>query len=131
MISNQNPAILAFLMTCVTAMTLTTHSSQAQNLTPELDQFAYTMTGDVNIFLDSQIITFTSNMTNCQQANGNPPIDTGPTALVTNAQFIGITAFRYNLKNRKVQFNSETRDLICDNGVFVEVLFTDDFENEE
>ena len=130
MISSQKPAFAVFMTTCLIALSLTTKTTQAQNLTPHLDQYSYLLNGHVSIDLSNQIVSFASNMTNCQQANGNPPLDTGPTAVFTNGQFIGIKKMRYDIYDRTVGFISETGDLSCDNGVFVEVLFAEDFQTD-
>ncbi len=102
--------------------------AKAQDPTPILDRYAYTLTGDVMIDLANQNIIIQSDMFNCQQENGDPPIDTTPFALFTNNQFIGLVDFRYDTYHNRIYFNSETNGLICDNGVFVDVLFATGFE---
>ncbi len=102
--------------------------AKAQNPTPILDQYAYTLSGDVMIDLTNQNIIIESDMFNCQQENGDPPIDTTPFALFANNQFIGLINFRFDTYHNRIYFNSETNDLVCDNGIFVDVLFATGFE---
>ena len=104
------------------------NTAKAQNPTAILDQHAYTMTGDMIIDLSSQNIIVFSNMLNCQQENGDPPIDTQAYALFTNNQFIGLNRFKYDVDQNTMVFISETNDLVCDNGVFVDVLHVTGFE---
>ncbi len=104
------------------------HSAAAQNPTPHLDKHSYALTGDAFINLTNKVIIVQSNMTNCQQANGDLPLDTNPAAMYTNSQFVGLSEIKYNLFSNIITFNSETNDVVCDNGVFVETLFSTAFE---
>lgn len=124
----KHSALLVGLSMSLLTINAWMNSAKAQNPTPILDQYAYTLSGDVMIDLTNQNIIIESDMVNCQQENGQPPIDTTAYALYTNNQFIGLVDFKYDTYHNKINFYSETNDLICDNGVFVDVLFTTSFE---
>ena len=100
----------------------------AGSVTPVLDGYAYELSSDVIIDLEDQIITIDSNMENCEQPNGDPPIDTSLYALNNNSEFIGILQFSYNTTTGTMFFTSETGNLVCANGVYVDTLFANGFE---
>ena len=91
-------------------------SNSALAVTPVLDGYAYQLNSNISIDLKNQIISFDSDMLNCQQPNGDPPLDTVNFAANTNGQFIGVTQFYYIIAHGNFYFTSETVDLLCDNG---------------
>ena len=101
----------------------------ASAITPVLDGYAYQVNSDVTIDLENHNIIFESNMLNCFQPNNNRPLDTVLFAIITNNQFIGINHFTYNTNQDRIYFTSETSNLTCENGTFVDTLFYGDFEN--
>ncbi|TDR20429.1 hypothetical protein C8D91_1401 [Marinicella litoralis] len=110
------------LVVCATAI------NPAQAVTPVLDGYAYIINSTVVIDFDNQIINFDSNMNNCQQANGQPPIDTSVIALTSNQEIIGLNSMTYNVKQGVIYFFSETSDIICSNGIYVDTLFEEGFD---
>lgn len=100
----------------------------AQAAIAVLDGYAYILTDEVLIDSDNLIIDIQSSMTQCEQANGDLPLDTAPLALHVNSQFIGLLRFEYSIIQGKLYFDSETGDLICDNGFYVDTIHTDSFE---
>jgi len=103
-------------------------SLTAAPLTPVLDGYAYELSADVIIDINNHVITIESNMQNCQQTGGEPPIDTALYALFSNNQFIGLQQITYNTMTDTLFFSSETSDLTCDNGVYVDTIYAGDFE---
>ncbi|WP_223787434.1 hypothetical protein [Marinicella meishanensis] len=101
---------------------------QTMNLTPVLDGHAYQLNGDVMIDFANQIIHFNSDMTECLQANGQPPLDTLDWAAATNLQFIGLQRFSFNTSHNNLYLSSETADVLCDNAVYVDTLFANGFD---
>jgi hypothetical protein len=102
--------------------------ANAHAVTPLLDRQAYLLSGHINIDLTNQIVSFTSNMSQCRQANGDPPLDSQLLALHTNKQFIGLHSLRYDTISNQLQMTSETLDLKCNNAVFVDDIYQNDFE---
>lgn len=102
--------------------------SGSQAVTPVLDRHAYQLTSDISIDLVNKIISFNSNMLNCEQANGSPPLDTADFALHSNSQFIGLNNFSYRTKTNQLWMTSETNDVLCTNGQFIDEVFSGDFE---
>jgi hypothetical protein len=100
----------------------------AAPLTPVLDGYGYELYEDVIIDTENNIITIDSNMQNCQQMNGDPPLDLNLYALFNNNQFIGLKYFNYNTTTDTIFFTSESVDLICDNGVYVDTIYKGTFE---
>ena len=100
----------------------------ASAITPVLDGYAYQLNSDVTIDLVNHNFIFDSNMLNCEQPNNDPPLDTALFAIITNNQFIGINQFTYSISQERLYFSSETADLICDNGIYVDTFFMDGFE---
>lgn len=113
---------------CFSIYHMTTSPLLAATTTPVLDGYAYQLFSDIEIDTSNQIISIESNMLNCEQPNGDPPADTEPYALSTNNQFIGLSRFVYNVDNNHIYFTSETNNIVCDNGVFIEIIFTGSFE---
>jgi len=109
---------------CIYALT----NSVSYAVTPVLDGFAYELNSNITIDTQNHNIIFDSNMLNCQQLNGDPPLDTQLFAISTNSQFIGVTSFYYSIDHGNYYFNSETGDILCDNGVYVDTIFSNDFE---
>ena len=107
---------------------LSIQPSFASDITPVLDGYAYHLNGDINIDLSNRLITFNTNMGECRQPNGDPPLDTEPYALATNGQFIGLQAFNYHFSHRNIYFSSETLNLVCPGGWYVDTLFGHGFD---
>lgn len=99
-----------------------------QAITPVLDGYAYELYDDIIIDTNNHIINIDSNMVNCEQPNGDPPLDTVLYALYNTSQFIGIRQFTYNTNIQTVFFTSETGNLLCDNGVYVDTIYAGSFE---
>ncbi|MFC3192801.1 hypothetical protein ACFODZ_00980 [Marinicella sediminis] len=102
--------------------------SSGQAVTPVIDRYAYLLSSDVTIDLTNKIISFSSNINNCQQAGGSPPTDTSEFAVFTNNQFIGLSYFRYDTRKKQLWMISESNDLICENGLFINDIFDNGFE---
>ena len=102
--------------------------SAGHAVTPVLDRHAYLLSSNVNIDLENKIISFSSNISGCQQADGSPPIDTSDYAVFTNNQFIGLNRFFYNTRSDRLWMISETDDLTCINGVFIDPVFNSGFD---
>ncbi len=118
------PCLLGLLVCTITPV-------MAQTVTPVLDGYAYQFNSNVVIDFNNQIINFNSNMLNCLQQNGQPPVDTSVFALTTNKQVIGLNQMIYNINHLRqgtIYFTSETGDLICNNGIFVDTIYIDGFE---
>lgn len=108
--------------------TLIPSIAPAQQIIPAMDNYAYQFNSDVVIDFDNKIINFNSDMINCLQQNGQPPLDNSVYALTTNAQIIGLKKMVYNVDQGVIYFTSETADLICTNGVFIDLIYNNGFE---
>jgi hypothetical protein len=102
--------------------------TSGQAVTPVLDRYAYLLSSNVSIDLDNKIISFSSNMSGCQQADGSPPTDTSDYAVFTNNQFIGLQRMSFNTRTNRLWMISETNDLTCANGLFIDPLFDNGFD---
>ncbi len=95
-----------------------------------LDGYAYEISSDISFDLQQQIIHIDqSNMTNCLRPGGFLPLDNANTSLQTNGQSIGITYNRYFVTDNIYLVTSQTSNVICDNGVYVDDLFVNGFES--
>lgn len=104
---------------------------EVKSVTPVLDGYAFELFDDVIIDTENNIITINSDLTNCLQPNGAAPLETAFLALynINDAdQFIGLNHISYNTFTGTLYFTSETGNLICDNGVFVDTIFAGGFE---
>jgi|GEM_PF-3954861 len=118
-----NHLILASLISFNTA------SFAMDDLEVILDGYAYQVNSDVIISLPQQFIFIAnSEMENCMLPNGLPPSDTAGLSLITNNQGIGIKRFRYAVESRLLFLTSETSNVVCDNGLFIDQIFFDGFE---
>ncbi|MGJ8663052.1 MAG: hypothetical protein ACSHWU_05340 [Marinicella sp.] len=114
---------------CISIYHITASPAWANNPTPILDGYAYQLFNDIEIDIENQVIIVNSDMRNCEQPNGEAPLDTEPFALrSSNNQFIGLSHFAYNITHNNIYFTSETNNLLCDNGVYVDTLFYGSFE---
>ncbi len=94
-----------------------------------LDGYAYAIFSDVSIDLDQNSINITdSEIENCLRGDGTLPLNTANLTLKTNSQNIGIANFRYLVDGRLLYLTSETSDLDCDNGIFVDQIFYQGFD---
>ncbi len=94
-----------------------------------LDGYAYAVNSNVNININQQTIFIAeSDLFNCLRPDDLPPLNNASMTLIANNQDIGITQFRYYVEGRLLFFTSETSNLICDNGVFVDQIFVQGFE---
>ncbi len=94
-----------------------------------LDGYAYEVNSDITFDVDQQIINIDqSNMTNCQRPGGFLPLDDVNISLQTNSQSIGITNNQYFFAENLYVLTSQTSDVICDNGVYVDDIFVNGFE---
>ncbi len=94
-----------------------------------LDGYAYTVNSDVAINLGQQtVIGVETNSVNCAQANGSMPLNNATMTLVTNNQNIGLDRFQYFISDRLLFMTSETSNVVCDNGLFVDTVFAQGFE---
>jgi len=100
----------------------------AQQLILALDKYAYQFDSDVIIDFNNEIIDFDSNMINCLQPNAQAPLDTSVFALSTNLQIIGLKKVIYNVEQGVIYFTSETADLVCTNGIFIDLIYNNGFE---
>ncbi len=110
------------------ALTTFTALQTTADITPVLDGYAYELYGDVAIDTENNVITIDSNMQNCQQPNGDPPLDTTIYALYNNSEFIGLSQFVYKTSSDTLFFTSETSNLVCSNGVYVDTIYAGGFE---
>ncbi len=107
---------------------LATNNLGQNNLIAILDGYAYLVTSDVMINLGQQSINFASDIENCLRPDNQPPLNNATLTLLTNNQNIGLDQFRYQIEERLLFLTSETSNLVCDNGVFVDQIFTNGFE---
>ncbi len=117
------PLVLGILVSALTPI-----NTWAQSLSASLDKYAYQLNSNVVIDLNNEIIDFDSNMVNCLQPNGQVPIDTSVFGLSTNGQVIGLKKVNYDVDQRVIQFTSETSDLICINGIFIDLIYMNGFD---
>lgn len=95
-----------------------------------LDGYAYEVSSDISFDLEQQIIHINqSNMTNCLRPGGFLPLDDVNTSLQTNGQSIGITFNRYYVTENIYLVTSQTSNVVCDNGVYVDEIFSDSLES--
>lgn len=94
-----------------------------------LDGYAYEVFSDVLIDLPNKTFTIAdSEATNCLQPIGAIPLNTpGTFTLETNNQDIGIERNRLVVAANLLYLTSETSNLLCDNGVFVDQIFEQSF----
>ena len=105
-------------------------AAKSAPVTPVLDGYAYELNSDVVIDTQNNIISIDSNMVNCLQPNNNPPLENTLYALHdvnSPNQFIGLNQITYNTSSGRLFFTSETSNLLCTNGVYVDTIFADDF----
>lgn len=105
--------------------------SYAEPVTPILDGYAYELYDDIIIDTLNQIININSNMIGCQRPQGTPPLETSLLALhnVNDLnQYIGLDQIVFNTVSGKLFFTSETSNLTCLNGVYVDTIYLGDFE---
>lgn len=112
----------------VLALSTITALPAVADITPVLDGYAYELYDDVIIDTENNIITIDSNLQNCQQPNGDPPLDTTLYALYSNSEFIGLSQFVYKTSTDTLFFTSETSNLVCSNGVYVDTIYGGGFE---
>jgi hypothetical protein len=99
------------------------------NIEVILDGFAYAIFSDISIDLEQKtIMIIDSEIENCLRSTGSLPLNTANLTLMTNNQDIGIEQFRYLVDSRLLYLSSETSDIVCDNGVFVDHIFYQGFE---
>ena len=100
------------------------------NLELILDGHAYTVNSNVNININQQTIFIAeSDLFNCLRPDNLPPLNNASMTLIANNQDIGIEQFRYFVEGRLLFLTSETSNLICDNGAFVDQIFVQGFES--
>lgn len=101
------------------------------NLELILDGHAYSVNSNVNININQQTIFIAeSDLFNCMRPNGLPPLNNASMTLIANNQDIGIEQFRYYVEAQLLFLTSETSNLVCDNGVFVDQIFVQGFEQQ-
>ena len=98
------------------------------NLEIVLDGYAYVTSSDVIINLEEQTINVESEIENCTRPNNQPPLNNSNWTLITNNQEIGIEDFHYIIESRLLFLTSETSNVVCDNGLFIDQIFVDGFE---
>ncbi|MCB1582433.1 MAG: hypothetical protein R3E90_00865 [Marinicella sp.] len=109
-----------------------TSSVYAGSVAPILDGYAFELYSNVTIDINNHIITIDSNMQNCEQPNGSPPLEDNLYALHDSNypnQFIGLSQITYNTSSGRLFFTSETSDLFCINGKYVDTIFANDFSD--
>jgi len=95
-----------------------------------LDGYAYTVYSNVTISLNLQFIFIAdSDLVNCLRPNGLIPLNNADTTLITNNQGIGINKIRYAVESRLLFLTSETSNVVCENGLFVDQIFVQGFES--
>ena len=104
-------------------------SCALNNLEVVLDGYAYAVNSDVTISLNQQFIFIAqSDLINCLRPDDLIPLNNADLTLITNNQGIGLEQFRYAVESRLLFLTSETNDLACDNGLFVDSIFSHGFE---
>lgn len=95
-----------------------------------MDGYAYPIISDVVFNIDNRTITIAESETyNCLQFNQSLPLNSGTNfTLLTNNQSIGISNTKYSVDSNLLFFTSETNNLICDDGIDVDTIFTQGFE---
>ncbi len=110
----------------------TTASFALNDLEVVLDGYAYVINSDVAINLSQQIIYIAeSDLENCLRPNDLIPLNNVDLTLITNNQGIGINQTRYAVESRLLFLTSESINLVCDNGVFIDQIFVQGFEPPE
>ena len=97
-------------------------------ITPVLDGYAYELYDDITIDTTNKIIILNTNMSACEQPNMDDPVDTTVYALDNGTQYIGLSRTTYNIASQRVYFSSETSNLYCTDGVYVDTIYEGDFE---
>lgn len=94
-----------------------------------LDGYAYAINSNLSINLGQQTITIPdSDLENCMRTGGLLPLNNAYFTLLTNNQAIGIDQFKYFVESRLLYLTSETSNVVCDNGIFVDQIFDQGFE---
>lgn len=118
-------ALLA--LAALSSLPLTSHAFV--DIEVVLDGYAYTVNSDVAINLgQGTIIIPDSSLENCERPNALIPLNTAYLTLITNNQDIGIDQFKYSVQSRLMFLTSETSNVVCDNGLFVDQIFGQGFE---
>ncbi len=114
---------------CVSVLLSTTPVMAQNQLELILDGHAYGVNSNVTSNLANKTITVTdSEATNCLRPGNLTPLNNaGNFTLLTNNQAIGIVQSRYWVKNKLLFLTSETSNLICNNGIFVDRIFKEGF----
>ena len=101
------------------------------NLELILDGHAYSVNSNINININQQTIFIAeSDLFNCLRPDSLPPLNNASMTLIANNQDIGIEQFRYYVEAQLLFLTSETSNLVCDNGVFVDQIFVQGFEQQ-
>ena len=96
-----------------------------------LDGYAYAVSSDIAISLGQQTINIPdSDLENCLRPGNLIPLNNADLSLITNNQAIGISRFKYFVFGRLVFLTSETSNVVCDNGIFVDQIFVQSFEQD-
>ncbi len=125
---NSNRTFVAQMKLSLVCLLVLNLDAKAENLIVILDNYAYQPSSDLTLDLSHKIFSMNSNMIDCHRLWGGPPLDTNDYALHTNSQFIGLDQFKFNVPQNIVVLKSETGDLICTNGIFVDPIFQSGFE---
>lgn len=117
--------------TCCVIALFSTHSIIAQNqLELILDGYAYQVNSDIVYNINNNTLSIAeSDATDCMRPGDLLPLNSaGSMTLLTNSQSIGISRTRYLVEGNLLFLTSETSNLICNNGVFIDQIFVDDFD---
>jgi len=112
-------------------VTLAMNKLAMNDLEVILDGYAYAVNSDVSINLEPQTIVVDSELENCLRPNGQLPLNNASWTLTTNNQEIGIEHFRYAIESRLLFLSSETSNVVCDNGIFIDQIFVHGFESAD
>ncbi|MCX7552708.1 hypothetical protein OS175_02355 [Marinicella sp. S1101] len=122
-----NTSLLTFFFT----LSVSTNTLAQNPLELILDGYAYEVFSDVLIDLPNKTFTIAdSAASNCLQPSGSTPLNTpGNFTLETNNQDIGIERNRLVVAANLLYLTSETSNLLCDDGVFVDQIFVQSFDS--
>ena len=96
-----------------------------------LDGYVYSVNSNVNINTNQLTIFIAdTELENCLRPNGLAPLNNSNMSLIANNQDIGVEQFHYFVASKLLFLTSESSNLVCDNGVFVDQIFVQGFERQ-
>ncbi len=127
-LKHKSKHLVAALLGSFTLTPFASDNSTLNNLEMVLDGYAYALNSDVTIDFDQQLISVESELENCLQNNNQAPLTNSNWTLISNNEVIGIEQFRYHIESQLLFLTSETSNVVCDNGLFIDQIFVHGFE---